>query len=250
MNTRGVALVTGGAKRIGGAIVERLAAEGYAVAIHCNTSRTEAEALAARINAKGGKAQVFAADLVDPAAVAGLIPAVTNAMGPVTLLVNNASLFLNDRLQTFEVLDWNRQFSVNLRAPSALAQAMAKALPEDMRGAIINIVDQRVQKLTPEFYAYTLSKSALWTATRTMAQSLAPRIRVNAVSPGPTVGNIHDGDAGVMQEAAGTLLGLKVAPESIAEAVAYFASAEFVTGQMISVDSGQHLGWKTPDIVG
>jgi NAD(P)-dependent dehydrogenase (short-subunit alcohol dehydrogenase family) len=250
MSTRGVALVTGGAKRIGAAIVERLAAEGYAVAIHCNASRTEAEALAAKIKAKGGNAQVFAADLVDASAVAGLVPAVAKAMGPVTLLVNNASLFLNDRLQTFEVLDWNRQFSVNLRAPSALAQAMAKALPEDMHGAIINIVDQRVQKLTPEFYAYTLTKSALWTATRTMAQSLAPRIRVNAVSPGPTVGNIHDGDAGVMQEAAGTLLGLKVAPEAIAEAVAYLAQAEFVTGQMISVDSGQHLGWKTPDIVG
>jgi NAD(P)-dependent dehydrogenase (short-subunit alcohol dehydrogenase family) len=250
MSTRGVALVTGGAKRIGAAIVERLAAEGYAVAIHCNASRTEAEALAAKIKAKGGNAQVFAADLVDASAVAGLVPAVAKAMGPVTLLVNNASLFLNDRLQTFEVLDWNRQFSVNLRAPSALAQAMANALPEDMHGAIINIVDQRVQKLTPEFYAYTLTKSALWTATRTMAQSLAPRIRVNAVSPGPTVGNIHDGDAGVMQEAAGTLLGLKVAPEAIAEAVAYLAQAEFVTGQMISVDSGQHLGWKTPDIVG
>jgi NAD(P)-dependent dehydrogenase (short-subunit alcohol dehydrogenase family) len=250
MSGRGIALVTGGAKRIGAAIVERLAAEGYAVAIHCNSSRTEAEALAAKINANGGKAQVFTADLVDAMAVAGLVPTVIKAMGPVTLLVNNASLFLNDRLQTFEVLDWNRQFSVNLRAPSALAQAMAKALPEDMPGAIINIVDQRVQKLTPEFYAYTLTKSALWTATRTMAQSLAPRIRVNAVSPGPTVGNIHDGDAGVMQEAAGTLLGLKVAPEAIAEAVAYLAHAEFVTGQMISVDSGQHLGWKTPDIVG
>jgi NAD(P)-dependent dehydrogenase (short-subunit alcohol dehydrogenase family) len=249
MTTRGTALVTGGAKRIGAAIVEKLAVEGYAVAIHCNASRAEADALAARINTKGGQAAVFVADLVDLVAVAGLVSNVQASLGHVRLLVNNASLFLDDRLQTFSVPDWNRQFSVNLRAPSALAQAMATALPPDVTGAIINIIDQRVLKLTPEYYAYTLTKSALWTATRTMAQSLAPRIRVNAVSPGPTLGNMHDGDTGVLKEAAGTLLGRKVDPNAVADAVLYLAQAEFVTGQMISVDSGQHLGWKTPDIV-
>lgn len=244
-----VALVTGGAKRIGAAIVRRLARDGYAVAIHCNASRDEAEALAAGIASGGGRAAVVAADLVDPAAVEALVPAAVAALGPLTLLVNNASMFAADTLMDFEVLTWNRQFSVNIRAPSALARAFARQLPPDREGSIINILDQRVWKLTPEFYSYTLSKAALWAATRTMAQTLAPRIRVNGVGPGPTLANPHDGPEGVAKEAAGTPLGRQIMPEEIADAVLWLAGAKGVTGQMIAVDSGQHIAWRTPDIV-
>ncbi len=246
--TRPVALVTGGARRIGRAICERLAGEGYALIIHCNASVADGETLAEVLRGTGGQATVLAADLADPEAVAGLGEMMGAAFGPVTLLVNNASMFANDDLLSLDVPTWNRQFSVNIRAPSVLAGAMARALPEGVPGAIVNIIDQRVWKLTPEYYSYTLSKAALWAATQTMAQRLAPRIRVNAVGPGPTLAN-HDGAEALAKEAAGTLLGSIVAPEAVAEAVAYLASATHVTGQMIAVDSGQHLAWRTPDIV-
>lgn len=244
-----VALVTGGARRIGRAIVERLAGAGYAVAVHCGTSRAEAEALAAGLRERGGRASVIAADLADPAAVDGLIPATEAALGPVTLLVNSASSFLVDDVRALDVATWNRQFSINLRAPSVLAGAMANRLPEDREGCIVNIIDQRVWKPTPQYYSYTLSKSALLTATTTMAQALAPRIRVNAVGPGPTFPNPQDGEALLAREAAGSLLQRKVEAAEIADAVLYLASARSVTGQMIAVDSGQHLAWRTPDIV-
>ncbi|MCZ8043324.1 MAG: SDR family oxidoreductase [Beijerinckiaceae bacterium] len=245
-----VALVTGGARRIGRAIVERLAANGYAVAIHCGRARDEADALAAGIVANGGRAAVLVADLVDPDAVAGLLPAAEAALGPVTLLVNNASSFLVDEVTAIDVPTWNRQFSINLRAPSVLAGALANRLPEGRQGAIVNIIDQRVWKLTPQYYSYTLTKAALLTATTTLAQALAPRIRVNAVGPGPTLPNPHDGPEAMEQEAAGTLLRHKIDASEIAEAVLYLARARSVTGQMIAVDAGQHLGWRTPDIVG
>jgi NAD(P)-dependent dehydrogenase (short-subunit alcohol dehydrogenase family) len=246
---RPVALVTGGAKRIGAAIVEALVEKNFAVIIHFQNSEAEAKALAERIIAKGGKATTLRGDLANPDAVSGMMMEAAKAFGPVTLLVNNASSFLADTLHTIDVLQWNRQFSINIRAPSVLAKDFAAQLPKDISGSIINIIDQRVWKLTPEFYSYTLSKAAMWTATQTMAQTLAPRIRVNAVGPGPTLGNLHDGETGVNKEAAGTLLGERVDPNEIAAAVVYLASAKHVTGQMIAVDSGQHLGWRTPDIV-
>ena len=197
--SRDVALVTGGAKRIGAVIVRALAQAGYAVVIHCHASRDEADALAASINGEGGAAAVVSADLVDPVSVAGLISAASTPFGPVTLLINNASVFLADTLQTFDVATWNRQFSVNIRAPSVLAREMAAALPDGRTGAVINIIDQRVRKLTPEFYSYTLSKAALLAATVTMAQALAPLICVNGIGPGPTLANVHDGSAGFSQ---------------------------------------------------
>lgn len=244
-----VALVTGGARRIGRAIVERLAQAGYAVAIHCGSAREEADALAAILAEAGGRAWVISADLADPVAVDAIVPAAEAALGPVSLLVNNASSFLVDDLTTLDVATWNRQFSINLRAPSMLAGAMAKRLPADRDGAIVNIIDQRVWKLTPQYYSYTLTKAALLTATKTMAQALAPRVRVNAVGPGPTLPNPHDGAALMAAEAAATLLGHSVEPAEIADAVLYLARARSVTGQMIAVDAGQHLGWRTPDIV-
>ncbi len=242
------ALVTGGARRIGRAIVERLADSGYAVAIHCNASRTDAEALAAAIRSRGGRTVVVVADLADPLAVASIVPEATHALGPLSLLVNNASVFEEDRLETIDVARWNRQFSVNLRAPSVLARDFAAQI-DGTDPSIVNIVDQRVWKLTPQFYSYTLTKAALWTATRTMAQSLAPRIRVNAVGPGPTAPSVHDGIDGFAHESAGVPLGHGGTPDEIADAVLWLARARSVTGQMIAVDGGQHLGWRTPDIV-
>ncbi len=247
---RKVALVTGGAKRVGAAIVRALAAAGHAVVIHCNASRKEAEALARELVEAGGRAAVVAADLASPDAVAGLMAEAARPFGPPTLLVNSASVFIADTLATIDVATWNRQFSVNIRAPSVLAKDFAALLPADEEGAIVNIVDQRVWRLTPQFYSYTLSKAALLAATTTMAQALAPRIRVNGVGPGPVLPNVHDGDGLFAAEAAGTPLGRAIPPEDVAAAVVYLAQARSVTGQMIAVDAGQHIGWRTPDIVG
>lgn len=245
-----VALVTGGARRIGRAIAARLASAGYAVAIHHGDSHAEAEALAAELRAAGSHCCTLAADLSDAQAVTALIPAAVEALGPVTLLVNSAASFVDDDVRSLDVAAWDRQFAINLRAPSLLIGAFARQLPPEAGGAVVNIVDQRVWKLTPQYYSYTLSKAALLTATQTLAQALAPRIRVNAVGPGPTFPNVYDGAELMDKEAAATLLGRKVSPDEIAEAVLYLARANSVTGQMIAVDAGQHLGWRTPDIVG
>lgn len=249
MTARQVALVTGGARRIGAAIVRALAGRGYAVLIHHHTGRDAAEALAADLRAKGARAATVTADLTDLAALPALMDKACLPFGPPDVLVNNASVFLDDSLATLEPRRFADNLAVNLQAPCLLASAFAKALPATGTGAIINLVDQRVFRPTPQYFSYTLAKSALLTATRTMAQALAPRIRVNGVGPGPTLPNQHDGNDGFTREAAGTLLGEAVAPEAIAEAVLYLAEARFVTGQMIAVDSGQHLGWRTPDIV-
>ncbi len=242
------ALVTGGAVRIGAAICRRLAADGYAVAIHCNRSREDADALAAQLRMSGVAAAVVRADLADAAAVAGMVSEARAAVGPLSLLVNNASLFEDDRVAALDAGLWDRHFAVNLRAPCLLASDFA-AQVEGSDPSVVNVIDQRVWKLTPQFFSYTLSKSALWTATRTLAQALAPRIRVNGVGPGPTLANIHDGQEGFSQEASAVPLGHGGTPDEIADAVAWLARARSVTGQMIAVDGGQHLGWRTPDVI-
>jgi NAD(P)-dependent dehydrogenase (short-subunit alcohol dehydrogenase family) len=243
------ALVTGGARRIGRAIVEGLARAGYAVAIHCLGSRREAEALAAQIVAAGGRAQVIAADLALPDQVARIVPEAAAALGPVSLLVNNASVFEDDDIASLEPGRFDRTLAINLRAPLLLARDFARQAEASAHPAIVNIIDQRVLKPDPRCFSYGLAKSALWSATRSMAQALAPAIRVNAVAPGPTFPNPRDGEAGLEREAEATLLGLPVAPDAIAAAVLYLAEAEHVTGQMLAVDSGQHLNWRTPDVI-
>ncbi len=245
------ALVTGGAKRIGRTIIERLAREGYAVAIHCRRSSEAAEEMASRIQAGGGKAVIVKADLADASAVDRIIDDAVQALGcPLTLLVNNASEFEPDEVETLTTERWDRHFAVNLRAPAFLARDFARQLPPDREGSIVNIIDQRVWKLTPQFFSYTLTKAALFTATQTMAQALAPRIRVNAVGPGPTLSNERQGDEDFAKQAKAVLLGHGGTPEEIAEAVLYLANARSVTGQMIAVDGGQHLAWETPDVAG
>ncbi len=241
---RRVALVTGAGRRIGADIARRLAREGYAVALFANASLVGAEALAAEI---GGRA--FYADLADPEAAAAAFARAADGLGPVELLVNNAAAFEDDSIDRLDLALWRRQFAVDLESPVFLIGAFAAALPADREGCVVNVIDQRVLKLTPEYLSYTLAKSALWTATQTLAQALAPRIRVNAVGPGPTYPSLREGEAGLAHEAAGTLLGRAVSGEEIAEAVLFLARAKNVTGQIVCVDAGQHLGWRTPDIV-
>jgi NAD(P)-dependent dehydrogenase (short-subunit alcohol dehydrogenase family) len=245
-----VALVTGGARRIGRAIVERLAAEGYAVAIHCNRSRREAEKLAAAIRDRGGRAAVLAAELADVVAARGLIGAAKAALGPVTLLVNNASEFGAADFKHFDAAHFDRTFAVNLRAPLLLAHAMAAALPRRAVGAVVNVLDQEVLKLTPLFFSYTLSKAALAAATITMAQALAPRIRVNGVAPGPTLKGPGQSRTSFKQSTHAVPLRRASTPQDVAEAVLFLARAKSVTGAVLAVDAGQHIAWLTPDVMG
>lgn len=244
-----VALVTGGAQRVGAAIVSALAEAGYKTIIHCRQSRREAERLCASIQAQGGAAAIVSGDLADAAGIQALFENACAPFGPPRLLVNNASIFLKDSLETLSPASLRTNLAVNAEAPILLAQAFAARLPAACRGAIVHILDQRVLRPNPQFFSYSLAKAMLAWSTKTLAQALAPRIRVNAVAPGPTLPNVHDGETGFAKEAAGTLLGEAVRPADIAAAVLFLAEAERVTGQCIAVDSGQHLGWLTPDIV-
>jgi NAD(P)-dependent dehydrogenase (short-subunit alcohol dehydrogenase family) len=244
------ALVTGGAQRIGCAIAKALAAHGYAVAIHCHRSHIEADALATTIRATGGRARVIVADLADLGTLAGVVSEAHDTLGPLGLLVNNASRFDPDEADALNPELWDQHFAINLRAPVFLSQALLHQLPDGQVGAIVNIVDQRVLKLTPQFFSYTLSKSALWTATQTMAQAFAPRLRVNAIGPGPTLPNARQSQEDFLRQSSAIPLRRPASPQAIAEAVLYLASAECVTGQLLLVDSGQHLVWQTTDITG
>lgn len=244
----GTALVTGGAKRIGKAIVEDLAANGFAVAIHCNRSRDEAEALASDIVAKGGRAAVVSADLTNMDAVADLIDAATEKLGPIDLLVNNASIFEEDTIEDFDWAGWDRHFAVHVKAPALLAQRFAAALPQGREGLIVNMIDQRVWRPTPRYFSYALSKSALWAATQTLAQALAPRIRVNAIGPGPTLKGARQEDSDFQTQLDAVLLKRGPALGEFGATIRYLWDARSVTGQMIALDGGQHLAWRTPDV--
>ncbi len=246
--TAGVALVTGAARRIGRAIALALAGEGWAIAVHHHRSHEAASRLVGEIEAVGGRAAAFAADLADDAQSAALVAEVTAALGPVMALVNNASLFMPDDIRTVTPASFEAHMRVNLRAPLLLMQSFARALPEGADGAIVNIVDHRVLKLNPLCLSYTLSKAALWTLTRTAAQALAPRIRVNAVGPGPVLPNVHQDEVLFHAEAAALPLGRGPSPDEIADAVSFLLNATSVTGQMIAVDGGQHLAWDTDDL--
>ena len=242
----GAALVTGGARRIGRAIVLALAARGHDVAIHHRDSIDDAEALAKEVRALGRRAVVVSADLTDEAETRALIPAATGALGPLSILINNASVFEDDRVGDLSRQTWDLHLETNLRAPVVLAEAFAAQAPDG--ASIVNLLDQRVLKPDPRFFSYALSRNGLWWATRTLAQALAPRIRVNGVGPGPTLASIHQSEAEFAAEQAAMPLGHGPSPEDIAQAVVWLVDARSVTGQMIAVDGGQHLAWQTPDI--
>ncbi|MRX49140.1 SDR family oxidoreductase [Paracoccus sp. S-4012] len=252
------ALVTGAGQRLGRAMALHLAARGFAVAIHYHNSAEAAEAVAAEARGHGVKAVALGADLLDEDALAGLVPAAAEALGPLTVLVNNASIFEHDRLDTATRENWDRHFGSNLRAPFVLTQAFAAQCPparEDAgeplaSGLVVNMVDQRVLKPTPEFMTYSLAKAALWSFTRTAAQALAPRIRVNAIGPGPTLRATRQSAAHFARQRAATLLERGADEADVVAAFGYLLEARAVTGQLICVDGGQHLLWQTRDVRG
>ncbi|MFT4091270.1 MAG: SDR family oxidoreductase [Asticcacaulis sp.] len=235
------ALVTGAAKRIGRAVAFKLAHQGYDIGVHYGVSRDAALRLCEELGALGVRATPLQADLSQAESIQNLIPAATAALGPLQVLVNNASVFHDDRPGSIEVEAWQTHMNTNLLAPVLLSQAFAGQTDLPENATIINLIDQRVLKPSPPFFSYGLSKAGLWYATRTLAQGLAPKVRVNAVGPGPTLPSIHQTQDEFEAEAASTLLQKPVTPEDIAAAVSYLIEARAVTGQMICVDSGQHL---------
>lgn len=252
MTAPGGALVTGGAKRVGRAICLALAEAGYPVAIHHRGDEDEAEALVAEIAGGGGRAIALRADLSNTEETSALIARAGEGIGPLTLLVNNASYFGNDAIKTLTPDSWASHIGPNLLGPILLIQAFANAAEALSKAAdpcVVNIIDQRVLKPNPQFFSYTISKTALYTATQTLAQALAPAIRVNGIGPGPTLPSVHQSQETFDAEVAGVLLQRKTELSDITDALLYLAKARAVTGQMIAVDNGQHLGWKTPDIV-
>ena len=256
----GRALITGAGHRLGAAMARELAGRGWDVALHYASSREGAEEVAGECRALGVKAVTLQADLLDEAATQALLPAAAEALGgTLTLLINNASIFEYDTIGTATRRGWDRHMDSNLRAPFVLTQAFAAQAPDvaqDARGEpvatglVINMIDQRVLKPTPEFMTYTLAKMGLWALTRTSAQALAPAIRVNAIGPGPTLKGARQTETHFARQRANTVLGRGSDPEDITAALAYLLDAKAVTGQLICVDGGQHLGWRTPDIIG
>lgn len=235
------ALVTGAGIRIGRAIALYLGRRGYSVAVHCNRSRIDADAVAQEIIAAGGKAAVIQADLSEHDSVQGLVGRAAAVLGPVSVLVNNASSFDYDHVETATGPLWDRQLAVNLKAPFFLSQAFAAQLPSDAPGNIINIIDMRVWRLTPHFASYTVAKAGLWTLTQTLAMAFAPRIRVNGIGPGPVLPSPRQTPEQFARQWNSTPLKRGAHPEEIAAAVGFLLDAPAVTGQMIALDGGQHL---------
>lgn len=240
-------LVTGAAKRLGRAIALDLAAHGWDVAIHYNGSEDDALGTATEVQKLGRRAATVKADLGDESETTQIFAHATKEIGPFTALVNSASVFESDDWQTATRESWDKHMQVNLRAPFVLSQAFARQLPKDQDGVIVNLLDQRLLKPTPDFISYSVSRAALGWLTVTLAQALSPRIRVNAVGPGPTLKATHQSAENFDCERKATILGHGSDPEDIAGAVRYLLEARAVTGQMIAVDGGQHLIWKTQD---
>ncbi|MDX8352671.1 SDR family oxidoreductase [Cognatiyoonia sp. IB215182] len=254
------ALVTGAGARLGQAMAVYLGQRGYDVAVHYAGSQAGAEETVAKLKAMGRDAMALQADLLDEAATQDLIPRAVDALGgPLTCLVNNASIFEYDTIQTATRESWDRHLESNLRAPFVLTQHFAQQAPEPIhdemnepvaQALVINMLDQRVHKLTPEFMSYTIAKMGLWAMTRTTAQALAPKIRVNGIGPGPTLQGHRQSKTHFDRQRAATVLKRGANPADITAALGYFLDAPAVTGQMLAVDGGQHLAWETPDVLG
>jgi NAD(P)-dependent dehydrogenase (short-subunit alcohol dehydrogenase family) len=253
------ALVTGGAQRLGRAMALHLAGRGLDVAVHYSGSREAAEEVATAIRAMGRQAATLQADLLDESQTAALVDRAVAALGgPLTVLVNNASIFEYDTLQTGTRASWDRALESNLRAPFVLMQGFAAQAPAAAmvdgepvaQALVVNMIDQRVWKPTPEFASYTIAKMGLWALTRTAAQGLAPHIRVNAIGPGPTLRGARQSADHFARQRAATVLERGGDAGDICAALSYFLDAKAVTGQMLAVDGGQHLAWKTPDVLG
>jgi len=235
------ALVTGGARRIGAHLVRLLAGRGYAVAIHHRGSPTAAEALADEIERAGGKAAPVQGDLADPAQTEALVAAAQAAVGPIRVLVNNAAIFEPDRAADFTLAGWDRQLSINLRAPVVLARELARRLPSDATGLVVNLLDQRIAAPTTSYFSYTTSKLALAAATELLAAALAPRVRVNGIAPGLTLISGDQTEADFKRLIDRTPLEKGSSLEAIAHALVYLLEADVVTGQVLFVDGGRRL---------
>jgi NAD(P)-dependent dehydrogenase (short-subunit alcohol dehydrogenase family) len=255
------ALVTGAGARLGRAMALHLADRGHAVAVHYNTSRGPADEVVAEIRAKGGVAEALQADLLDEEATKALVPQAIEALGgPLTVLVNNASIFEHDDIRTITRESWDRHIESNLRAPVVLSQHFFRTAPDPLieaprdepraQALVVNMIDQRVHKLTPEFMSYTIAKMGLWAFTRTAAQAMAPKVRVNAIGPGPTMRGARQSERHFTDQRRATILQRGASPEEIVQALDYFLHAPGVTGQLLCIDGGQHLGWRTPDVLG
>tara|TARA_R110002096_G_scaffold123112_14_gene266524 strand:+ start:2631 stop:3407 length:777 start_codon:yes stop_codon:yes gene_type:complete len=253
------ALVTGGGRRLGRAMALYLAQRGYDVAVHFAGSEVAADEVVSEIRAMGRRAVALQADLLDEAETAALLPRAAQALGPLTVLVNNASIFEYDTIHTATRESWDRHIGSNLRAPFVLIQAFAAQAPAAVvdgageavaRSLVVNMIDQRVRKPTPEFMSYTLAKMGLWALTQTAAQALAPAIRVNAIGPGPTLIGARQSPDHFARQRANTVLRRGSNTGDIVAALGYFLDAPAVTGQLLCVDGGQHLGWQTPDVLG
>lgn len=257
---RKTALVTGGGARLGRAMALYLGQRGYDVAVHCNSSVAAAEEVAAQIRTMGARAEVVQADLLDEPQTQTLLPRAAEALdAPILCLVNNASIFEYDNIGTATRVSWDRHLESNLRAPVVLTQALGAQMPDPLRddaaepvaqGLVVNMLDQRVRKLTPEFMSYTIAKMGLWAFTQTAAQALAPKVRVNAIGPGPTMIGHRQTAEHFAHQRSNTILQRGADPDDITAALGYLLDAKSVTGQLLCVDGGQHLGWRTPEIGG
>ncbi|MFK7939277.1 MAG: SDR family oxidoreductase [Roseovarius sp.] len=254
------ALVTGAARRLGRSMALSLAEHGYDVAVHYAHSHEDAGETVDEIRALGGVAEALPADLLNESEMAQLVPHAAEALGgPLSVLINNASIFERDTIESATRTSWDRHMDSNLRAPFVLTQSFAAQAPDPLmdgegeplaQALVINMIDQRVRRLTPDFMSYTLAKSALWTLTQTAAQALAPRIRVNAIGPGPTLRGERQTAEQFARQRQATILQRGADEDDITAALSYLLNARSVTGQMIAVDGGQHLSWQTPDVMG
>jgi NAD(P)-dependent dehydrogenase (short-subunit alcohol dehydrogenase family) len=238
------ALVTGAAQRIGRAIALGLAASGFDIAVHHHTSTNAADATAAEIRRLGRRAAVLRADLTDETQTTTLLPRATAALGPIGVLVNNASPFERDEWHDTTRASWDAHIEPGLRAPFVLMQHFARALPGDAEGVVINLLDQRVWSITPHFVSYTVAKAGLWALTQSMALALAPRIRVNGIGPGPALPNTRQTLEQFARQSASVPLGHGTTPDEIARAVLTILALPAMTGQMLALDGGQHLQWQ------
>ncbi|WP_439154374.1 SDR family oxidoreductase [Yoonia sp.] len=254
------ALVTGAGARLGQAMALYLGQRGYDVAVHYAGSATGAADTVAQLQTMGRKASALQADLLDEDAAQALVGRAVDALGgPLTCLINNASIFEHDNVETASRESWDRHIGSNLRAPFVLTQAFAAQAPDPVtdengepvaQALVINMLDQRIHKLTPEFMTYTIAKMGLWAMTRTTAQALAPKIRVNGIGPGPTLQGHRQSTTHFENQRAATILKRGANPADITAALGYFLDAPALTGQMLAVDGGQHLAWETPDVLG
>ena len=242
-------IITGGATRIGAAIAKKLSGPNKEILIHFNKSKTKAEILKKQLEKNNTKVYLIKGDLSKEKDINNILKFAKSKLNYFDCLINNASLFENDKLDNFTKNSWNNHINTNLKAPALLSKGFSKNIKKGNNN-IINIIDQRVFKLTPFFFSYTLSKTGLYTLTKTSAMSLSPNVRVNGIAPGPTIKNIRQSEKHFKKQYLATPLKRQVDVNEICNAVDFFIKNRSITGQVLAIDSGQNMNWQTPDIIG